>query len=361
MGGATTGDLYVGDDRKYLIVCFEMFYIYLTVNYRVRAIVSGIISTVAGSGLTLFNGENVKATSANINRVFGVAVDSSNGDLYFASYGNNRVQVVTKTTSLVSTYAGSGSAGDGGSATAASLNGPDGLCLSSTSNLYVAIVDDKKVFKITGLYPSSAPSAAPTLLPTPGSSNNMVYLVAGTGAQSTTGTGSFATSATLNTPRSVWMDSAGALYFTEQRGGCVRKVSSNIVIAFAGTSPITAGNGIPATSAVLNGPYAVYGDSNNNVYFTECYGNFVRKVSSLGIISLIAGTGSATESGNGGPATSAGVVDPGGIWLETTGVVYFTSYAGCSARSVSVAGSISRFAGWVMFIVWRITLPIIFA
>lgn len=164
--------------------------------------------------------------------------------------------------------------------------------------------------------------------------------------QSTTGAGSAATAASLNYPRSVWIDSVGALYFAEQGGNCVRKISTaNIVVSFAGTSPSNVGNGMPATSVYLNGPFAVLGDSSNNIYITECYGNLVRKVSSFGIISLLAGTGTPSESGNGGPATSAGLYTPMGAWLDSTGVMFISCLEECNVRSISLSGIISRFSG----------------
>ena len=97
---------------------------------------TGVITTVVGTGTASSTGDGSAATSATINGPYGIVVDSS-GNVYFNDYSNHRVRKVTASTGIITTYAGTGSGsfgGDGGIASSAALFQPNGLSIDSSGN-----------------------------------------------------------------------------------------------------------------------------------------------------------------------------------------------------------------------------------
>ncbi len=115
-------------------------YIADTNNNRIRKVsTSGTITTIAGTGTAGYTGDNGAATSATLDKLAAVVVDST-GSLYIAETGNDVVRMIA-TSGTISTIAGNGSAGysgDGGPATSARFNSPYGLNLDSSGDVYVA-------------------------------------------------------------------------------------------------------------------------------------------------------------------------------------------------------------------------------
>jgi trimeric autotransporter adhesin len=129
----TSGNIYIAD----------------TSNNRIRKVTAstGKISTVAGNGTYGYSGDGAAATSAELYLPTGVAVDASD-NIYIADFGNNRIRMVTFSTGVISTIAGSGTAGftgDGNSATAAELNGPAGVALDTNGDLFIADANNNRV------------------------------------------------------------------------------------------------------------------------------------------------------------------------------------------------------------------------
>ncbi len=92
-----------------------------------------VISTIAGTGVGSYSGDNGQAISAAVNQPTAIVIDSS-GNVYFNDFGNNRVRKITASTGIITTYAGTGSAsysGDGGVASSAALKYPNGLCMDT--------------------------------------------------------------------------------------------------------------------------------------------------------------------------------------------------------------------------------------
>jgi uncharacterized protein (TIGR03437 family) len=156
----------------------------------------------------------------------------------------------------------------------------------------------------------------------------------------------------LGAPTGVTVDPAGNLYFAEQINDVIRMVNSTGNInPFAGCNPPTSacllaglGNGGPATGASLN-PVDVVSDKLGNIYFTDSK-SLVRKVSTSGILSTVAGNGTATYSGDGVAATSVAVNDPIGMAFDSAGNLYIADTLNNRIRKVSAAtGIISTFAG----------------
>jgi streptogramin lyase len=177
--------------------------------------------------------------------------------------------------------------------------------------------------------------------------NGIYSIVAGNGINGYSGDGGPAALAQLKNPIHVALDKSGNIYIADSEGQRIRKVSVNGTITtiagngFAGFS----GDGGLATSASLNGPTAIAVDTTGNVFFTEFYGRRVRRIDGNGIINTIAGTGNFGSSGNGGLAKFASFGFPYGICVNTSGDVFVSDLAFHTIRKISTAGVITAFAG----------------
>ncbi len=154
----------------------------------------------------------------------------------------------------------------------------------------------------------------------------LVTSVAGTGIAGSAGIGGAATSAQLNTPAGLCYDTAGNLYIADFGNNRVVRVDSvtGILTLTAGNGASTStGDGGPASLASLNGPTGLALDWSGNLYISEFFGNLVRRVDAqTGIITTVAGNGNWVSDGDGGPATAAGVQSPRGIVLDNMGNLY---------------------------------------
>jgi trimeric autotransporter adhesin len=179
---------------------------------------------------------------------------------------------------------------------------------------------------------------------------------AGTGGIGYTGDNGPATAAQFNNPLGgTAMDASNNLYIADPNNWCVRKVNSAGVIttfAGAGATATALGDGGPATAALIMTPSAVAVDAAGNVYIVD-YNQRIRKVTPAGIISTVAGNGTAGSSGDNGPATAAQInlatgiaLSPGGIALDKSGNIYISDYGNSKVRMISVtSGKITTFAG----------------
>jgi len=301
----TAGNLYVADAW----------------NNRVRKVAaSGIITTVAGNGTRGFSGDGSPATSAQLDTPEGLAVDAA-GNLYIADL--HRVRRVSAS-GIITTVAGNGEAGfsgDGGPATGAQLM-PIGVAVNAAGNLYIA--ESSRVRKV--------------------SSSGIITTIAGNDTAGFSGDGGPATSAQLNSVEGLAVDAAGNLYITETYNR-VRKVSSNGIIttlAGNGTQGFS-GDGGPVTSAQLSGPHGVAVDGAGNLYIADFYNCRVRKVSASGVITTIAGNGTYSFSGDGGPATAAQLYHPEGVAADTAANLYIAD--GNRLRKISASAIITTIAG----------------
>ena len=149
-----SGNLYIADRFCYCI--------------RMVTKSTGVITTVAGNGIGGYNGDGIQATSAQLYNPLGVAVDAS-GNLYIADAWNYRIRMVTKSTGVITTVAGTGVAGyngDGVQATSADLNNPLGVAVDASGNIYIADSDNHRIrmFSQYGT-PSALPTLSPSLMP----------------------------------------------------------------------------------------------------------------------------------------------------------------------------------------------------
>jgi sugar lactone lactonase YvrE len=286
-------------------------YIADTQNNVVRRVdaLTGVITTVAGTGSSGSSGNGGLATSARLSSPQDVAV-APNGDLYIADTGNSEIRKVTAATGVITLYAGtgsSGSTGDGGAATSAKLNGPSGVSLDGSGNVYIADAGNNEIRKVTA-------------------ATGVITRVAGTGSQGSTGDGGPATSARLKSPYDVAVASNGDFYIADQGNNEIRMVTAatGVITTYAGTgSPGSSGDGGPATSAQLQHPEAVALASNGDLYIADTQNNVIRRITAgSGIITTVVGTGAPGSGGDGGPATLAQLKAPEGVAISTTGDIY---------------------------------------
>jgi len=240
-------------------------------NQRVRKVVNGTISTIAGNGSTGYSGDGGSATSASLNSPSGLAVDSS-GDVYISDYGNNVVRMVNPA-GIISTIAGNGSpgySGDGGPAASAQLNGPRGLALDKSGNLYIADSGNHVVRIVS-----------------PGGT---IGTFAGTGIIGYAGNGGPAVNAQLATPYGVAVDSTGNVYISDSGTNQIRVVTPGGLIqtvAGAGSAGYSGDNG-PALQAQFNSVAGIALDPFGNLYVADEGNNVVRMLAQVASVSTSA-------------------------------------------------------------------------
>ncbi len=296
-----SGNLYIGD----------------TGHFRVRKVSGGVITTVAGNGLSGFSGDGGPATSAQVSNVFGVTVDSAGANLYIADTGNNRIRRVSG--GVIATVAGNGTfgfSGDGGAATNAQLEDPQGVEVDSAGvNLYIADSNNARIRKVAG---------------------GLITTVAGNGILGYAGDGALATSAELGFVTGLTLDSGGALYLADNSNFRVRKVANNgIISTVAGNGFYSySGDGGSAANAQLDSPSGLATDSAGNLYISDIANGRVRVVSPGGTISNFAG-GGTQGLGDGGPATSAALSSPQGLATDSANNLYIQDIGNGLLREVS--------------------------
>ena len=272
---------------------------------------SGTITTVAGNGTSGYRpaDDGQAAIGAELSQPTDVAVDG-NGDLYIADYGNNRIRKVD-TTGIITTVAGNGTAGylvtdDGGAAIAAELDGPWGVAVDSSGNLYIADYGNSRIRKVD--------------------TSSTITTVAGNGnfGYRTADEGVLATNAELNYPTGVAIDGSGNLYIADYFNNVVRKVdaSRKITTVAGNNTKGYFGDWGPASSAELNRPTFVAVDTSGNLFISDAGNNRIRKVNAAGMISTVGGNGVAGYDGDGGAATFSELSFPSGVAVDNVGNLY---------------------------------------
>jgi len=293
-------------------------------NNRIRKVDAGTgtIATVAGNGTVGYSGDGGPATSAGLYFAVGVAVDGA-GNIYIADAYNNRIRKVDAGTGTITTVAGNGTlgySGDGGPATSASLYYVWGVAVDGSGNIYIADAYNNRIRKVDA-------------------GTQTITTVAGNGSSGYSGDGGPATSAALNRPEGVAVDASGNIYIADRVNGCIRKVdaASGTITTVAGNGGVGySGDGGPATSATLYYPPGVALDGSGNIYIADSSNGRIRQVDARnGIITTVAGNGSAGYSGDGGPATSAGLYFPLGVAVDGTGNIYIADTYNQRIRKVS--------------------------
>jgi sugar lactone lactonase YvrE len=312
------GDLYIAD----------------TYNHRIRRVDgTGIITTVAGTGSFLYNGDGIPAVSANLNDPSGIAFDAA-GNLYIADTDHDRIRRVDAVTGIITTVAGTGDRGYNGDnqpATLAKINSPYHITLDALGNLFIADDGNHRVRRIDA-------------------NTGTITTVAGTGNAGYNGDGQPAASADLQDPRDVVTDAAGNLYIADYGNHRVRIVDpTGMIRTFAGNGVNGfSGDGGLATAASLKGPIGLGRDAAGNIYVADALDERIREVNiQTNIISTVAGNGQSGYSGDGGPAIDAAIADASVIF-DAKGRMYIAEYGSDTVSAVDPLGlpsSITVFSG----------------
>ena len=333
------------------------------------------ITTIAGTGVGTYNGDNIPAIGAQLNAT-GLAVDSHD-NLIIADYDNCRVRKISD--GIITTIAGSdscGFSGDGGPATNAKLDHPISVAVDKFGNIYVADGNNHRIRKINisgnistvagggPSYIDGEPATAAALgqptyvaVDTFGAvytSVDIVYkintagnikIVAGKSGASLLGDGGPATDALLTNTQGIAVDDIGNIYITDENR--IRKVNAiGIISSIAGTDTCGfSGNGGPAINAAICNPIGVKTDRFNNIIFTDPahYNSCVRIISASGIINSIAGNHTFSYSGDNGPATDAGLNFPRDIAIDSRGGIYISDEANYRIRYITNAVAVRGF------------------
>src|SRR3984957_10838367 len=256
------------------------------------------VAIVAGNGQSTFDAADDTALTARLNAPRGLMQDSA-GNIYFADSKNQAVRKITPEGALV-TLAGNGTnldTGDGALATAAELSGPvDVAVANGTGNIYILEVTGNRIRVITA------------------NGNITTYAGIGTPGAPSSPTGT-AASQPVNSPQGLSIDSTGALYLADTGNNLIRKITTDgnvATIAGTGTSGYT-GDGGPALSATIRNPTGLAVDTYGNVFIADTRNNVIREIGADGIISTVAGTGTAGYNGDGSPATSYSMNQPSAV------------------------------------------------
>jgi sugar lactone lactonase YvrE len=347
-------------------------------NHTIRKITAaGVVSTFAGmagsSGSADGSGNAARFTSP-----YGIAIDSAN-NLYVADSGNHTIRKITSG-GVVSTFAGTaGSSGsEDGSGAAARFNNPHGIAIDSNGHIYVADTANHTIRSISasGMVTAFAGLAnnsgtmdgigtvarfySPQGLATDSAGN--VY-VADTGNHAiriinpNSGVSIFAgkpgsgdsldgsgIAARFNMPRGIAIDGAGTIYVADSGNNTIRKITAGVVATFAGTAGVYGDADGSGAAAEFKSPYSVATDNAGNVYVADTYNNTIRKITSAGVVSTLAGA-YARQGSVDGIAAAARFNAPYGVATDSAGSVYVADTINHTIRKITAAGVVSTLAG----------------
>ncbi len=311
------------------------FYVCDQNNDRIRMVTvsTGIITTVAGNGTAGFSGDGGQATAAEMTDPFTIILDDSN-NIYFSDYANNRVRKIVASTGIITTIAGTGVGsynGDGIQATAANIT-PVQLAVDKNGNVFIADIFNNRIREVNR-------------------ATGLISTVAGNGTAGFSGDGGVATAAELQYPWGLAIDDSVNLYIGDANNNCIRKVetSSGLIHTIAGNGTASySGDGGPATAAEMNNPTGLFVDSYYNLYIADFGNQRVRMVDQPnGIINTIAGNGVINFYGDGGPATAAELDYPEAVAVDKTGNIYIVDEDNNRVRMIngSILTSVNQLPG----------------
>ena len=291
-----------------------------------------IIETIAGRDSGGYNGDNIPAVDAELYRPSTLWLDKYQ-NIYISDAFNQRVRRIDNTTGIITTIAGNGTVGynsDTIAATAAELYVPQAVCLDTAGNVYIADAGNSRIRMVTV-------------------STGIITTVAGNGIAGSSGDNGPAVSAEINGPGGVYVDVYGNIYITDVANNKIRKVtaSTGIITTIAGTGIVGySGDSGPATAAELNGPGTIFLDNSGNILFSDTWNNVIRKIDISGIITTIAGTGTGAYAGDNGPATSAELNEPWGVYVDNENDIFISDFGNGAIRKIDgTTGIITTVAG----------------
>jgi streptogramin lyase len=285
------------------------------------SIPSGVVTTLAGAAGVTGSADGT-GSAARFNIPFGVAVDSS-GNAYVSDSRNYTIRKITSA-GVVTTLAGTaGLSGDtDGTGAAARFFDPRGVAVDASGNVYVADAAKHTIRKITNA--------------------GVVTTLAGTSGVSGTSDGTGA-AARFSGPLGVAVDSSGNIYVADYGNSAIRKISSaGVVTTLAGTAGQAGSTDGTGAAASFRGPYSVTVDSSGNVYVADYGNSAIRKITSAGVVTTLAGTAGQTGSTD-GTGAAARFSLPGGVIVNSSGVVYVAN--SFTIRKVTSDGVVTTLAG----------------
>ena len=280
---------------------------------------TAVVTTFAGSGTA--GDADGAGTAAQFDHPYGVAVDAS-GKLYVGDENNAVIREITSA-GAVTTLAGSSDGYADGTGPAAKFFGPDGVVLDATGNLYVADYTNNRIRKV--------------------SPDGVVTTLAGGTQGYADGAG---TAAQFFGPAGIAIDGSGNLYVADTYNQRIRKITpAGVVSTLAGSGTTGPGNGGytdgAALSAQFSGPQGVAVDASGNVYVADNGNNVIREISK-GAVSTVAGSGDDGEQD--GTGSAAEFAAPVGIAVDASGILYVTDRLG-TVRKITVANVVTTIAG----------------
>ncbi len=302
--------------------------------------VDGYVTGVAGNGSTGNTGDGGPATAATLNMSGGggLYVDKA-GNILISNTTGQTIRKVNASTRIITTIAGtaatSGFSGDGGPASAARVFNPIGLCEDISGNIYFADASNYRIRRIDA-------------------GTGFISTIIGTGSNAYSGDGGLGISARVSIPRDVMADNYGNLYIADYGNNRIRKyvIATGVITTFAGTGTAgSSGDGGPATAAQLYNPTRLSFDGGNILYIADQGNNKIRQINlTTGIISTVIATGTAGFSGDGGPATSAKISLPGGVAINKYGHLFVSDANNHRIR-------VSPYNGTIMITTDTISVP----
>ncbi len=295
-------------------------------NNRIRRVDagSGIITTVVGTGSPGFFGDNGPATAAKITEPRSIAVNGR-GDLYIVDTGNHVIRRVDAITHAIVTVAGMGGvqgglSGNNGQATSATLNTPTGIALDGVGHLYI-VDSGNNAIRAVDL------------------GSGIITQFAGDGTPGFSGDGGAASSSQLRGPSGVTVAPNGDVYIADLFNNCVRLVHGGVITTIAGdgtSASAFSGDGGPAVSAKLKAPASLSFDPAGNLYISDSGNNRIRKINvATSVIQTVAGSDAESFTGDGGDATSAGLDGPYAMVVDGEGNLLITDVFHNRVRRVS--------------------------
>jgi streptogramin lyase len=284
-------------------------YVAEATNHCIRRIdrVTGVITTVAGTGVLGYAGDGGPATRATLNQPYSLQIDS-NGDIYIVDRLNAVIRKVEAATGIITTVAGTGapgSGGDGGPGTQAQLREPNDCFLDGRGGLLIADIQDQRIRRLD-LHAG------------------IITTFAGTGEKARAGDGRPATAASIFGARAVCMDQQGNTYICEREGNGIRKVDPHgIMSTYAGTGERGySGDRGAALTATWGAPKAIRCDHHGNLLVVDTENHAIRHIDAVtGIVTTVAG-GRRSGAGDDGPAIAAGLDRPHGCDVDAQGNIY---------------------------------------
>ncbi len=319
-------------------------YIADTDNNRVRKVTAingeiipeeSIITTVAGNGEWYSYEEGVPATSTGLASPEALAVDAA-GNLYIHESGMNRVRRVSAVDGTTSTFVGNGPwgyTGDGGPAVDAHIDLVWGnMVLDAASNLYLAEMGANRLRRVNA-------------------ATGIIETVLGNGTMTFCREVSPRREACLGSPKGVAVDAGGNVYVSDSRNLRIRRIDAATgelhTIAGANFSFTNGGDGGPAAAASFaTDPGGISFDAAGNLFIAGTWAHNVRRIdAATGIITTVAGTGIQGFAGDGGPATAAQFNNVQDVAADAAGNLYLSDSSNYRIRKISTTGIVSTVAG----------------